>query len=213
MLLLTLGLRPGFWAVVWAQALFVFPYVMIALSDPWRARDPRLDRTAAALGAGRGGGSSGEAAGSAGTAETRRRHRHRRVGCAVSTHTLHGRRAHFNADDRGSDAILIFGSSGRGSLWNAASNAAFPGLYAGLPGPRDPAPQPARFARRDCRMTLIIRDLSVRLGDRQPLFPPLSLSVEGGQVGTIMGRSGIGNPRFSMRSAGIWRQSSRCPAR
>jgi putative thiamine transport system permease protein len=51
-LLLSLGLRPGFWAVVWAQALFVFPYVMIALSDPWRASDRRLDRTAAALGAG-----------------------------------------------------------------------------------------------------------------------------------------------------------------
>lgn len=51
-LLLTLGIRPGFWAVVWAQALFVFPYVMIALSDPWRALDSRLDRTAAALGAG-----------------------------------------------------------------------------------------------------------------------------------------------------------------
>jgi putative thiamine transport system permease protein len=51
-LLLTLGVRPGFWAVVWAQALFVFPYVMIALSDPWRARDPRLDRSAASLGAG-----------------------------------------------------------------------------------------------------------------------------------------------------------------
>lgn len=51
-LLLRLGLKPGFWAVVWAQSLFVFPYVMIALSDPWRARDTRLDRTAAALGAG-----------------------------------------------------------------------------------------------------------------------------------------------------------------
>lgn len=51
-LLLSLGLRPGFWPVVWAQVLFVFPYVMITLSDPWRARDPRLDRTAAALGAG-----------------------------------------------------------------------------------------------------------------------------------------------------------------
>ncbi|MBC7137495.1 MAG: ABC transporter permease subunit [Defluviimonas sp.] len=51
-LLLRLGLKPGFWAVVWGQSLFVFPYVMIALSDPWRARDTRLDRTAAALGAG-----------------------------------------------------------------------------------------------------------------------------------------------------------------
>ncbi len=51
-LVLRLGLKPGFWAVVWGQGLFVFPYVMIALSDPWRARDTRLDRTAAALGAG-----------------------------------------------------------------------------------------------------------------------------------------------------------------
>lgn len=51
-LVLQLGLKPGFWAVVWAQSLFVFPYVMIALNDPWRARDTRLDRTAAALGAG-----------------------------------------------------------------------------------------------------------------------------------------------------------------
>lgn len=41
-------------------------------------------------------------------------------------------------------------------------------------------------------MTLMISDLSVRLGDRPPLFPPLSLSVEGGQVGTIMGPSGVG---------------------
>ena len=51
-MLLGLGVPAGFWAVVWGQSLFVFPYVMIALSDPWRARDPRLDRTAAALGAG-----------------------------------------------------------------------------------------------------------------------------------------------------------------
>lgn len=51
-LVLRSGLQPGFWTVVWAQSLFVFPYVMIALSDPWRARDTRLDRTAAALGAG-----------------------------------------------------------------------------------------------------------------------------------------------------------------
>lgn len=51
-LLLRLGLKSGFWPVVWAQSLFVFPYVVIALSDPWKARDRRLDRTAAALGAG-----------------------------------------------------------------------------------------------------------------------------------------------------------------
>jgi len=38
-------------AVVWVHAVFVFPYVMLALSDPWRGMDPRLLRTAAALGA------------------------------------------------------------------------------------------------------------------------------------------------------------------
>lgn len=51
-LFLRLGLSGGFMAVIWAQALFVFPYVMIALSDPWRALDPRLPRAAASLGAG-----------------------------------------------------------------------------------------------------------------------------------------------------------------
>lgn len=47
-----LGLSGGLVAVVWAQTLFVFPYVMIALSDPWRALDRRVMATAAALGAG-----------------------------------------------------------------------------------------------------------------------------------------------------------------
>ncbi|TNF19089.1 MAG: ABC transporter permease subunit [Rhodobacteraceae bacterium] len=51
---LQVGLSGGIWAVIWAQALFVFPYVMIALSDPWRALDPRMIRAAAALGAGPG---------------------------------------------------------------------------------------------------------------------------------------------------------------
>jgi putative thiamine transport system permease protein len=46
------GLSGGWLAVIWAHALFVFPYVMIALSDPWRALDPRLTRAAASLGAG-----------------------------------------------------------------------------------------------------------------------------------------------------------------
>ncbi|MGO4916543.1 ABC transporter permease [Pseudogemmobacter sp. W21_MBD1_M6] len=45
------GLSSGTTAVIWAQSLFVFPYVMIALSDPWRALDPRLIRAGAALGA------------------------------------------------------------------------------------------------------------------------------------------------------------------
>lgn len=39
-------------AVIWGHWLFVFPYVMIALAGPWAALDPRLDRSAAALGAG-----------------------------------------------------------------------------------------------------------------------------------------------------------------
>jgi putative thiamine transport system permease protein len=49
---LRVGLTGGFLAVIWAQTLFVFPYVMVALSDPWRALDPRPLRIAASLGAG-----------------------------------------------------------------------------------------------------------------------------------------------------------------
>lgn len=52
-LFLRLGL-PGLVAVIWAQMLFVFPYVLLALTDPWRALDPRALRVAAALGAGPG---------------------------------------------------------------------------------------------------------------------------------------------------------------
>lgn len=52
LLFLRVGLTGGMVPAIWAQVLFVFPYVMIALSDPWRALDPRLDRAAAALGAG-----------------------------------------------------------------------------------------------------------------------------------------------------------------
>lgn len=51
---LQIGISGGLTAVIWAQVLFVFPYVMIALSDPWRALDPRMIRAAAALGAGPG---------------------------------------------------------------------------------------------------------------------------------------------------------------
>ncbi len=51
-LFLRADLSGGYIAVIWAQALFVFPYVMIALSDPWRALDPRLVRAAGSLGAG-----------------------------------------------------------------------------------------------------------------------------------------------------------------
>jgi len=49
---LRIGLSGSLWAVIWAQVLFVFPYVMIALTDSWRALDPRMIRAAAALGAG-----------------------------------------------------------------------------------------------------------------------------------------------------------------
>jgi putative thiamine transport system permease protein len=49
---LRLGLSGGLAGVIWAQLLFVFPYVMIALSDPWRALDRRLAASAASLGAG-----------------------------------------------------------------------------------------------------------------------------------------------------------------
>lgn len=51
-LYLHLGISGTALAVVWAQSLFVFPYVMIALSDPWRAMDLRMIRAAASLGAG-----------------------------------------------------------------------------------------------------------------------------------------------------------------
>lgn len=49
---LRLGVDAGIGSVIWVHTVFVFPYVMIALSDPWRALDPRLTRSAAALGAG-----------------------------------------------------------------------------------------------------------------------------------------------------------------
>ena len=51
-LFLQAGLSGNVMAVAWAHALFVFPYVMITLSGPWRAVDDRLPRIAAALGAG-----------------------------------------------------------------------------------------------------------------------------------------------------------------
>lgn len=46
------GLSGSLPAVIWAHAIFVFPYVMIALTGPWRQLDRRLIATAAALGAG-----------------------------------------------------------------------------------------------------------------------------------------------------------------
>jgi putative thiamine transport system permease protein len=50
-LFLHMGISGGMATVIWAQMLFVFPYVMIALSDPWRALDRQHLRAAAALGA------------------------------------------------------------------------------------------------------------------------------------------------------------------
>ncbi|MEM7544688.1 MAG: ABC transporter permease [Pseudomonadota bacterium] len=50
---LRLGMSGGWAGVLWAHTLFVFPYVIIALADPWRALDPRLVQSAASLGAGR----------------------------------------------------------------------------------------------------------------------------------------------------------------
>ncbi len=51
---LRLGLAAGPVAVIWAHVIFVFPYVMLALSEAWRATDPCLIRSAASLGAGPG---------------------------------------------------------------------------------------------------------------------------------------------------------------
>jgi putative thiamine transport system ATP-binding protein len=41
-------------------------------------------------------------------------------------------------------------------------------------------------------MTLEIRNLSVRFRDHPPLFPPLTLTIPAGEVGTVMGPSGVG---------------------
>ncbi|PCD76527.1 ABC transporter permease [Pseudothioclava arenosa] len=49
---LHLGLPPGRIAVIWAELLFVFPYVLLALAGPWRALDPQQVIAAASLGAG-----------------------------------------------------------------------------------------------------------------------------------------------------------------
>jgi putative thiamine transport system permease protein len=46
------GLIPGMVAVTLAHTLFTLPYVLIALSGPWAALDPRYERVAASLGAG-----------------------------------------------------------------------------------------------------------------------------------------------------------------
>ncbi|HKP23425.1 MAG TPA: ABC transporter permease subunit [Dongiaceae bacterium] len=50
-LLLALGLAGGWLPITLAHALFVFPYVLLALADPWAKLDPRYERAAACLGA------------------------------------------------------------------------------------------------------------------------------------------------------------------
>ena len=50
--MLGVGLGNGRATVIWGHVLFVFPYVMVALSDPWRALDRRMVGQAATLGAG-----------------------------------------------------------------------------------------------------------------------------------------------------------------
>src|SRR5262249_5476479 len=52
--LVRLDLDGSFLALVWAHLLFVLPYVFLSLADPWRALDPRLARSAAALGLAQG---------------------------------------------------------------------------------------------------------------------------------------------------------------
>jgi putative thiamine transport system permease protein len=57
LLFLTFGLGGGAGVVIWAHVMFVFPYVMIALSDPWRALDKRgCCARRPRWGPGRGGG-------------------------------------------------------------------------------------------------------------------------------------------------------------
>lgn len=49
-LLVRMGLDGGLAAVVWAHLLYVLPYVLLSLADPWRAFDARYERSALALG-------------------------------------------------------------------------------------------------------------------------------------------------------------------
>jgi putative thiamine transport system permease protein len=50
-LLLEAGLGGGWLPVVLSHLLFVFPYVLLALADPWARLDPRYERSALCLGA------------------------------------------------------------------------------------------------------------------------------------------------------------------
>jgi putative thiamine transport system permease protein len=51
-LLLGLGLGGGWLPTALGHALFVFPYVLLVLADPWARLDPRYERSALCLGAG-----------------------------------------------------------------------------------------------------------------------------------------------------------------
>ncbi|MGB0864957.1 MAG: ABC transporter permease [Granulosicoccaceae bacterium] len=50
LLLLKLQADGRWWSVVWVHALFVFPYIVLALHGPWQAYDQRYTYTALALG-------------------------------------------------------------------------------------------------------------------------------------------------------------------
>lgn len=50
-LTLAIGLGPSLPLLIAVHLIFVLPYVMLSLSDPWRALDPRYERIAAGLGA------------------------------------------------------------------------------------------------------------------------------------------------------------------
>lgn len=54
MLFLVLDLGGSFFAVLLAHLVFVFPYAVLALSDPWARLDPRYAKAAASVGASRG---------------------------------------------------------------------------------------------------------------------------------------------------------------
>jgi putative thiamine transport system permease protein len=50
-LLVRLGGDGHLWAVVWAHMVFVLPYLLLSLADPWRKYDDRYTRSALSLGA------------------------------------------------------------------------------------------------------------------------------------------------------------------
>ena len=52
MVFLKTGLSGSWFAVIWSHLLYVFPYVFIVMADPWRSMDPRIAKSASALGAG-----------------------------------------------------------------------------------------------------------------------------------------------------------------